>query len=54
MRLVALRDRVILVLGQKCDLTIRHSQINWHARLPLRYTYMYLFTDKISAENLME
>ena len=48
------RDRLILVLGQKGDLTTRYSQIIWYARLPLKYTNMYLFTDKISAMNLME
>ena len=40
-------DRLILVLGQKCDLTTRYPQIIWHARLPLKYANMYLFTDKI-------
>ena len=47
------RDRLILVLGQKGDLTTRYPQIIWYARLPLKYTNMYLFTDKISAMNLM-
>ena len=47
------RDRFILVLGQKGDLTTRHPQIIWYARLPLKYTNMYLLTDKISAINLM-
>ena len=47
-------DRLILVLGQKGDLTTRYPQIIWYARLPLKYTNMYLFTDKISAMNLME
>ena len=47
------RDRLILVLGQKGDLTTRYPQIIWYARLPLKYTNMYLFTDKISAINLM-
>ena len=47
------RDRLILVLGQKGDLTTRYSQIFWHARLPLKYTNIYLFTDKISAMNLI-
>ena len=46
-------DRLILVLGQKGDLTTRYPQIIWYARLPLKYTNMYLFTDKISAMNLM-
>ena len=47
------RNRLILVLGQKGDLTTRYPQIIWYARLPLKYTNMYLFTDKISAMNLM-
>ena len=47
------RDRLILVLGQKGDLTTRFSQIIWYARLPLKHNNMYLFTDKISAMNLM-
>ena len=47
-------DRLILVLGQKGDLTIGYSQIICHARVPLKYTYMYLFTGEISAMNLME
>ena len=47
------RDRLILVLGQKGDLTTRYPQIIWYARLPSKYTTMYLFTDKISAMNLM-
>ena len=47
------RNRLILVLGQKGDLTTRHPQIIWYARLPLKYTNMYLFTDKISAMDLM-
>ena len=47
------RDRLILVLGQKCDLTTCYPQIIWHARLPLKFTDIYLFTDKISAMNLM-
>ena len=47
------RDRLILVLGQKGDLTTRYTQIIWYARLPLKYANMYLFTDKISALNLM-
>ena len=45
--------RLILVLGQKGDLTIHYSHIIWHARLPLKYTHMYLFTGEISAMNLM-
>ena len=47
------RDRLVLVLGQKGDLITRYSQIIWYARLPLKYTNMYLFTGKISAMNLM-
>ena len=47
------RDRLILVLGQKADLTTHYSEIIWHGRLPLKYTNMYLYTDKISAMNLM-
>ena len=47
------RDRFISVLGQKGDLTTRHPQIIWYTRLPLKYTNMYLFTEKISAINLM-
>ena len=47
------RDRFILVLEQKGDLTRRHPQIIWCARMPLKYTKMCLFTDKISAINLM-
>ena len=46
-------DRLILVLGQKSDLTTRYPQIIWYARLPLTYTNMYLCTDKISAMNLL-
>ena len=46
-------NRLILVLGQKGDLTTGYPQIIWYARLPLKYTNMYLFTDKISAMNLM-
>ena len=45
------RDRFTLVLGQKGDLTTRHPQIIWYTRLPLKYTNMYLFTDKILAIN---
>ena len=47
------RDRFILVLGRKGDLTTRHPQIICYGRLPLKYTNMYLFTDKMSAINLM-
>ena len=47
------RDGLILVLGQKGDLTTSYPQIIWYARLPLKYTNMYLFIDKISALNLM-
>ena len=47
------RDRLILVLGQKGDLTTRYPQIIWYDRLTLKYTNIYLFTDKISAINLM-
>ena len=47
------RNRLILVLGQKGDLTTRHPQIIWYAKLPLKYTNMYLFTNKISAMDLM-
>ena len=47
------RDRLILVLEQKGDLTTRYPQIIWYARLPLKYTNMHLFTDKISAMKLM-
>ena len=47
------RDRFILVLGRKGDLTTRHPQIICYARLPLKYTNMYLFTEKMSAINLM-
>ena len=46
------RDRLILMLGQKGDLTTRYPQI-WYARLPLKYINMYLFTNKISVMNLM-
>ena len=46
-------NRLILVLGQKGDLITGYPQIIWYARLPLKYTNMYLFTDKISAMNLM-
>ena len=47
------RDRLILVLGQKGYLTTRYPQIIWYARLPWKYTNMYLFIDKVSATNLM-
>ena len=47
------RDRFILVLGQKGDLTMCYSQIIWHARLPLKYTCMYLLTGEISAMNFL-
>ena len=47
------RDKLIFVLGQKGDLTTCYPQIVWYARLPLKYTDMYLFTDKISAMNLI-
>ena len=47
------RDRLILVLRQKGDLTTRYPQIIWYARLPLKHTNMYLFTNKISAMNLL-
>ena len=46
-------DRLILVFGQKDDLATRYAKIIWYARLPLKYTNMYLFTDKISAMNIM-
>ena len=32
------RDRLILVLGRKGDLTTHFLQIIWYARLPLKYT----------------
>ena len=47
------RDRLILVLGQKGDLTTHYPKIIWYARLPLIYTNMYQFIDKISVMNLM-
>ena len=47
------RDRLILVLGQKGDLITRCPQIIWYTRLPLKYTNMYLFTEKVLAMNLM-
>ena len=46
-------DRLILVLGQKGDLTTSYPQIIWYARVPLKYTKVYLFTNKISAMNLI-
>ena len=46
------RDRLILVLGQKVDLTIMLPQIIWCSTLPLKNANMYLFTDKIPAMNL--
>ena len=48
------RNRLILVLGQKGDLTTRYPQIIWYARLPLKYANMHLFTDKISSVQLMD
>ena len=47
------RDRLILVLGQKGDLTTCFLQIIWYARLPLKYIGIYLFTDKMPAMNLL-
>ena len=47
------RDRFILVLGQKGDLTTGYPQTIWYASLPLKCTNMHLFTDKISAMNFM-
>ena len=47
------RDRLILVLRQKGDLATSYPQIICYPRLLLKYTNMYLFTDKISAMNLM-
>ena len=47
------RDRLILVLGQKGDLTTRYPQVIWYARLPLKYANMYLFTEKKLAMNFM-
>ena len=47
------RDSLILVLGQKGDLTSRYPQIIWCTKLPLKYTSMYLFIDKILAMILM-
>ena len=46
------RDRLLLVLGQKGDLATRYLQIICYARLLLKYTNMYLFTDKVSTMNL--
>ena len=34
------RGRLVLVLGQKDDMTTRYPQIIWYARLPLKYTNM--------------
>ena len=47
------RDRLILVLRQKRDLATCYPQIICYARPLLNYINMYLFTDKISAINLM-
>ena len=47
------RDKLILVLQQKDDLDTWYTQIIWYARLPLKYNYLYLFTDRILAMNLM-
>ena len=47
------RDRLILVLDKKSDLTKRYPHTIWYAGLLLKYTNMYLFADKISAMNLM-
>ena len=47
------RDRLILISGQKGDLTTRYSEITWYARLTLKYTNLHVFIDKISAMNLM-
>ena len=47
-------DRLILALGKKGDLTTRYPQIIRYARLPLKYTNMYLLIDTISAMNLMK
>ena len=46
------RERLILVLGQKGNLTTRYPQIIWYPRLPLKYSNMQQFTDKISTMNL--
>ena len=42
-----------LVLRQKGDLATCYPQIICYPRLLLKYTNMYLLTDKISAMNLM-
>ena len=47
------RKRLILVLEQKGDLITYYRQIIWYARLPLKYTGIYLLNDKISAMNLL-
>ena len=47
------RDRLILVLGQKGDLTTWFPQIIRYARLPLKYIGIYLLTDKMPAMNLL-
>ena len=47
------RERLILVLEQKGDLTTRYPQIIWYAKLPLKYSDMQVFTDKISTMNLV-
>ena len=47
------RDKLILVLQQKDDLDTWYTQIIWYARLPLKYNYLHLFTDRILAMNLM-
>ena len=47
------RDRLILVLRQRSDLTTRYPKIIWYASLPLKYANMYLFIDKVSTMNLM-
>ena len=45
------QDRLILVLGQKGDLTTRFPQIIGYARVPLKYTNMHLFTDNFTHES---
>ena len=45
------RDRLILVLGQKGDLTKRYTQITWYARLPLKYTNMFVYWQNFSHES---
>ena len=47
------RGKLILVVGPKSDLATRYLQIISYARLPLKYTNMHLFTEKISSMNLM-